>query len=73
MRPLNVAESIDVKKLVELTDGCTGADIKAICTEAGMYAIRAESETITEKHFIDAIAKVLKKVKDKSIDSGIYA
>jgi proteasome regulatory subunit len=73
MRPLNVAEGIDVKKLVEMTDGCTGADIKAICTEAGMYAIRTESETITEKHFIDAIAKVLKKVKDKSIDSGIYA
>ncbi|KAG4951239.1 hypothetical protein JHK82_044150 [Glycine max] len=32
----------------------TGADIRSVCTEAGMYAIRARRKTVTEKDFLDA-------------------
>ena len=72
-RPLNVNEDLNIKKLVNLTEGCTGADIKAICTEAGMFAIRKESETINEKDFIDAVNKVMSKIKDKESESRLYS
>ena len=37
-RPL--AEDVDLEELAEKTDGCTGADISAICNEAVMNAVR---------------------------------
>lgn len=39
---------------------CVGADIRSVCTEAGMYAIRARRKTVTEKDFLDAVNKVIK-------------
>lgn len=39
---------------------CAGADIRSVCTEAGMYAIRARRKTVTEKDFLDAVNKVIK-------------
>ena len=38
----------------------TGADIRSVCTEAGMYAIRARRKTVTEKDFLEAVNKVIK-------------
>ena len=37
-----------------------GADIRSVCTEAGMYAIRARRKTVTEKDFLEAVNKVIK-------------
>lgn len=72
-KKLRVEEKIDLDRLVNLTEGATGADIKAIATEAGMFAIRKEAEMIVHKDFIDAIDKVMKKVRDKCIDSRLYS
>ena len=41
-----------------LCPNATGADIRSVCTEAGMYAIRARRKTVTEKDFLDAVNKV---------------
>ena len=41
-----------------LCPNSTGADIRSVCTEAGMYAIRARRKTVTEKDFLDAVNKV---------------
>ncbi|MFX1274878.1 MAG: proteasome-activating nucleotidase [Promethearchaeota archaeon] len=73
MRRLNIEKEVKIKKLVSITDGATGADIKAICTEAGMFAIRKDAEIITEEDFIDASNKVLNKIKDNLQSSGLYA
>jgi proteasome regulatory subunit len=73
MRPLNTIQKINIRKLVEATEGATGADIKAICTEAGMFAIRKESEMIIEDDFIQAVNKVMQKLKEKSIESRLYS
>ena len=43
-----------------MLDCYTGADIRSVCTEAGMYAIRARRKTVTEKDFLDAVNKVIK-------------
>ena len=72
-RNLLVEENIEFKRLVNLTEGATGADIKAICTEAGMFAIRKDADMITNKDFIDAISKVMNKVKDQMVESRLYS
>ena len=72
-RKLNIEEKVDFNRLVNLTEGATGADIKAIATEAGMFAIRKEAETIVGKDFIDAVDKVMNKVRDKCIESRLYS
>ena len=71
-RNLLVEDKIEFKKLVNLTEGATGADIKAICTEAGMFAIRKDADMIINKDFIDAISKVMNKVKDQMVESRLY-
>ncbi len=72
-RKLNIEEKLDLNRLVNLTEGATGADIKAIATEAGMFAIRKEAEKIVGKDFIDAVDKVMNKVRDKCIESRLYS
>ena len=72
-RNLRIDGVLNFKKLVELTEGATGADIKAICTEAGMFAIRKEAEAIIKDDFIEAINKVMNKMKDKAIESKLYS
>ncbi|KAK7302957.1 hypothetical protein RJT34_13854 [Clitoria ternatea] len=36
------------------------ADIRSVCTEAGVYAIHSQRKTLTEKDFLDAVNKVIK-------------
>ena len=72
-RSLKTEEDIEIKRLVNLTEGATGADIKAICTEAGMFAIRKEADNIINKDFLDAVDKVMNKVKDKCAESRLYS
>ncbi len=72
-RNLLVEDKIDLKRLVNLTEGATGADIKAICTEAGMFAIRKDADMIINKDFIDAVSKVMNKVKDQMVESRLYS
>jgi proteasome regulatory subunit len=72
-KTLSLEGNLNFKKLVELTEGATGADIKAICTEAGMFAIRREAEVIAENDFFNAVNKVMNKVKDKAVESRLYS
>jgi len=46
--PLNTASDIDFEELVGFSDGMSGADLEAACTEAGLFAIRDGRETITQ-------------------------
>ncbi len=58
IKNMNVSK-VDVKWLAEQSEGAIGAEIKAICTEAGMFAIREGQDTVTKKHFKMALDKVL--------------
>jgi len=71
-RNLNIEKELNLNKLVEMTEGATGADIKAISTEAGMFAIRREAEIITKEDFTEAVNKVMRKNKDKIVESRLY-
>ena len=57
-REMNVADDVDFDHLAALTDGASGADIRAICTEAGMFALRDDRTEIREVDFTDAIEKI---------------
>ncbi|MGN1363466.1 MAG: proteasome-activating nucleotidase [Methanobrevibacter sp.] len=54
-----LAEEADLDLLATLTDGCSGADLKAICTEAGMFAIRADHDKVYVSDFMDAVDKIM--------------
>ncbi len=72
-RNLNIEGEVNFKVLVNLTEGATGADIKAICTEAGMFAIRKDKETIVKEDFVEAVNKVMSKMRDNSTQSKLYS
>ena len=57
-RALTMDESVDLDEIAAFTEGKNGADLKAICMEAGMFAIRKERTSITQKDFLAAIEKV---------------
>jgi 26S proteasome regulatory subunit T1 len=57
---MNVAPGIRFELLSRLCPNATGADIRSVCTEAGMFAIRARRKTVTEKDYLEAINKVIK-------------
>ncbi|MFW9980390.1 MAG: proteasome-activating nucleotidase [Candidatus Thorarchaeota archaeon] len=70
-RGMNLNSGIDFDILVSSTNELTGADIKAICTEAGMFAIRDGQTCVTQNHFRKAISKVELRIKS-SVPTGIY-
>ena len=49
--------------MARMCPNTTGAEIRSVCTEAGMYAIRGRRKSITEKDFLDSIEKVIKGFK----------
>ncbi|MDI6718945.1 MAG: proteasome-activating nucleotidase [Methanomicrobiales archaeon] len=58
-RSMRLADNVDLHQVASLTDGKNGADLKAICTEAGMFAIREERSEVEHKDFVKAIDKLL--------------
>ncbi|CAD5211358.1 unnamed protein product [Bursaphelenchus okinawaensis] len=58
---------IDYESVVKLSDGFSGADLRNVCTEAGLFAIRAEREYVVDEDFMKAVRKVsdAKKLETK--------
>lgn len=58
---------IDFESVVKLADGLNGADMRNICTEAGLFAIRADRDYTLEEDFMKAARKILdnKKLESK--------
>lgn len=55
---MTLAGDIDFKRLAKATEGMSGADLKAIATEAGMFAVRKDKELIEMEDFLEAVDKV---------------
>ncbi len=58
MKNMNVDESVNIDYLVQQSNGLSGAEIKSLCIEAGMFAIRNEHEVVTDQDFVYAIDKL---------------
>ncbi len=65
---MNIEDDISPRDLAESTDGLSGAEIKNMCTEAGMLAIRNDRDTVTKEDFDNAKKKILDAKKGKMPD-----
>lgn len=72
-RPMAIKETIDFEALANRCEGATGADIRSICTEAGMWAIREERDTVTQNDFDRAIEKVVGEEELRKESVGMFA
>jgi len=74
-RKMSIAPDVDFEMLAQRCDGATGADIKAMCTEAGMFAIREDRDTVTMADFEAAVDKVLGegRLRHETASGAMYA
>lgn len=63
-RKMTVDEAVNWPELARSTDEFGGAQLKAVCVEAGMIALRKGMTKIGHEHYVDAIAEVQAKKKD---------
>ena len=56
---MTLAKGVNFEDIASRTDGASGADIKAMCTEAGMFAIRENRTRVKMLDFTMAIDKVM--------------
>lgn len=59
-RSMSVERDIRYELIARLCPSATGAELRSVCTEAGMFAIRARRKVATEKDFLEAVTKVIK-------------
>ncbi|KAH8296747.1 hypothetical protein KR054_010915 [Drosophila jambulina] len=65
--PLAKRGEIDYEAVVKLSDLFNGADLRNICTEAGLFALRSDREYVIQEDFMKAVRKIAdnKKLESK--------
>ncbi len=58
-------KDVDLEEVAALTEGFSGAELKAVVTEAGFFAIREGMNYVTQEHFIRAIDKVRNRIEKR--------
>jgi len=60
---INKHGEMDYEAVVKLSDGFNGADLRNVCTEAGMFAIRDDRDYCQQEDFMKAVRKVAEAKK----------
>jgi 26S proteasome regulatory subunit T1 len=60
---MNCDRDIRFELIARLCPNTTGAELHSVCTEAGMFAIRARRKSVSEKDFLESVNKVIKGYK----------
>ncbi|KAG1364107.1 26S proteasome regulatory subunit 4 [Cocos nucifera] len=68
---MTLADDVNLEEFVMTKDEFSGADIKAICTEAGLLALRERRMKVTHADFKKAKEKVMFKKKE-GVPEGLY-
>ncbi|BGP45889.1 26S proteasome regulatory subunit 7 [Rhodotorula kratochvilovae] len=71
-RSMSVEKNVRFDLIARLCPNATGAELRAVATEAGMFAIRQRRKIATEKDFLDAVEKVI-RAGAKFSSTGLYA
>lgn len=66
-RKMNLVRGIDLFKVATMMTNASGAECKAACSEAGMFALRERRMHVTQDDFEMAVSKVMKKDEDKNL------
>lgn len=64
---MSLADDVDLEELVMTKDDLSGADIKAVCTEAGLLALRERRMRVTKEDFTAAREKVLYRKDENTV------
>jgi 26S proteasome regulatory subunit T2 len=68
---MTLNEDVDLEVFVMAKDDLSGADIKAVCTEAGLLALRERRMKVTQDDFLKAKEKALYRKKG-NVPEGLY-
>ena len=66
-RRMNLMRGIDLPKIATMIPTASGAECKAVCTEAGMFALRERRVHVTQEDFEMAVGKVMRKDSEKDM------
>lgn len=61
-------DGLDASRLTRLTDGFSGAEIVAVCSEAAMLAIEEGSDCLSQRHLEAAAAEVKPQITQSMLD-----
>jgi len=64
-RKMNVSDEVNYEELARSTEDFNAAMLKAVCVEAGMLALRRDSEIVNHEDFVEGITQVQAKKKSK--------
>jgi len=64
-------KSVNLDEFINSKEELSGADIKAICTEAGLLALRERRLKVCQEDFAEAREKIL-VLKKMGIPEGLY-
>jgi len=62
-RNMNVNQDVNYEELARMTDDFNGAQLKAVCVEAGMLALRRDASELNHEDFVEGISQVQAKKK----------
>ncbi|KDN52364.1 putative RPT4-26S proteasome regulatory subunit [Tilletiaria anomala UBC 951] len=65
-KPLAKKDELDYEAIVKLSDGFNGADLRNVCTEAGMFALRDDRDYVTQDDFMKAARKLQEAKKHET-------
>ncbi|QQR93180.1 MAG: proteasome-activating nucleotidase [Candidatus Iainarchaeum archaeon] len=71
-KKMHLHKDVDFTALAKRTEGFSGADLKSLCTEAGMHALRSDVDKIGHTHFESALQKILVK-REQSAQEEVNA
>lgn len=61
-RPLSIEGEVDFEAVVKLSEGFNGADLRNVCTEAGLFALREDRDAVINDDFMKAV-RTIKQTK----------
>jgi proteasome regulatory subunit len=57
-KPMSLDKKVNIAIIVKKMEGFSGAEVRAVCTEAGYFAIRDNRYIVVQQDFLSAIDKV---------------
>ena len=64
---MQVSTKVNFEELARSTDEMNGAQLKAVCVEAGMIALREGSKMIGHEHYLSGVLEVQSKKKNDQV------
>ena len=70
-KKMALEDDVDLTEFILAKDSLSGADIKAVCTEAGLMALRERRMRVNQKDFNKAKEKIMQR-KNSGVPQGMY-